>query len=145
MQFQRLSRAWQVCSLLTAVLLITMAATANGHEFSGYFDVSGVHEQDDTVQVTLHLRLFNHADEDAKSVVIALVASSPDMTVRGSFQPVKRWKSHQFVEMNQEFTITKREYNEWMAAPAQPNLIIFYRDSAGNTWQKGALISRRPM
>jgi hypothetical protein len=146
MRFQRLSRAGLVCSLLTAFLLTTVATAAdNGRQFSGYFDVSGVQEQGDLVQVTLHLRLFNHGGADAKSVIVTLVDSSPDMTLRGNFQPVKVWKGQTFIKMSQEFTVTKREFREWMTPPAQPNLIILYQDSQGATWQKGAQISRSPL
>lgn len=145
MQFQRLSRARLVCGLLIVLLLATLAAAVNRNEFSGYFDFSKAQEQGDLVQVTLHLRLFNHGDTDAKSVIVTLVDSSPAMTLRGNFQPLKVWKSHQFVEMSQEFTITKREFREWMAPPAQPNLVILYQDSKGASWQKGAQISRRPL
>ncbi len=146
MQSQRQSRAWLVCGLLTAILLATVAARASsGREFSGYFDVSHVQEQGDLVQVTLHLKLFNHSEADAKSVIVTLFDPSPAMTLRGNFQPVKVWKSHQFIEMSQEFTVTKREFKEWMAAPAQPNLVILFQDAKGATWQKGAQISRRPL
>lgn len=147
MQSQRPSRAWAVCSLLAALILATVAAAANGsgREFSGYFDVSGVQEQGDLVQVTLHLKLYNHGDADARSVIVTLVDSSPTMTLRGNFQPVKVWKSKQFIEMSQEFSVTKREFREWMAPPAQPNLVILFQDSKGTSWQKGAQISRRPL
>ncbi len=146
MQSLRLSRGLVVGLLLAALTLVTVAATAHsGREFSGYFDVSGVQEQGDLVQVTLHLKLFNHSDADAKSVIVTLVDSSPAMTLRGNFQPVKVWKSQQFIEMSQEFSITKREFREWMAPPAQPNLIILFQDSNGKSWQKGAQLSQRPM
>ena len=146
MQSLRPSRAWLVCTLLTALLSATVAATSSkGREFSGYFDVSGVQEQGELVQVTLHLKLFNHGDAAVKSVIVTLVDSSPAMTLRGNFKPVKVWKSQRFIEMSQEFTISKREFNEWMAPPAQPNLIILFQDSNGRSWQKGAQISHRPL
>src|SRR5690349_1601572 len=70
MQSLRPSRARLVCTLLTVLMLATVTATAkSGREFSGYFDVSGVQEQGELVQVTLHLKLFNHSDADAKSVI----------------------------------------------------------------------------
>src|SRR6516164_680099 len=145
MQSQRLSRAGLVC-LLIVLLLTTLAATrSSGRDFSGYFDVSGVQEQGDMVQVTLHLRLFNHGDAAARGVIVTLIDSSPAMTLRGNFDPVKVWKSHQFLEMTQAFTITKREYQEWMAPPAQPNLVILFQDAKGATWQRGAQLSRRPL
>lgn len=146
MQSLRPSRGWLVCTLLTALLLATVTATANsGREFSGYFDVSGVQDQGELVQVTLHLKLFNHSSADARSVIVTLVDPTPAMTLRGNFQPVKVWKSQQFVEMSQEFTVTKREFREWMRAPAQPNLIILFQDSRGKSWQTGAQISRRAL
>jgi hypothetical protein len=146
MRSLRPSRAWVVCALLAVLSLATVAAsTKSGREFSGYFDVSGVQEQGDVVQVTLHLKLFNHSDADAKSVIVALMDSSPAMTLRGNFQPVKVWKSQHFIEMSQEFSVSKREFREWMAPPAQPNLIILFQDSKGKSWQKGAQISRRPL
>jgi hypothetical protein len=146
MRSLRPSRAWVVCALLAVLSLATVAASSkSGREFSGYFDVSGVQEQGDVVQVTLHLKLFNHSDADAKSVIVALMDSSPAMTLRGNFQPVKVWKSQHFIEMSQEFSVSKREFGEWMAPPAQPNLIILFQDSKGKSWQKGAQISRRPL
>jgi hypothetical protein len=149
MQFPRLSRAGVCLALLTVLSLATVfasaATAAKGNDFTGYFDISGVHEQGDSVQVTLHLKLYNHDATAARSVIVTLLDSSPLMTLRGNFQPVKVWKSQQFIEMSQEFTISKREFGEWMRAPAQPNLVILYQDAKGQTWQKGAEISRRPL
>jgi len=145
MQHLRPSRAWLVCTLLITLMLAMSATANNGRQFSGYFDVSGVHEQGELVQVTLHLKLFNHGDSDAKSVIVTLVDSSSAMVLRGNFQPVKIWKTGQFIEMSQEFSVTKREFREWMTAPAQPNLVILYQDTNGHSWQKGAQISRRPL
>jgi len=146
MRSLRLSGARAVFTLFTALLLATISAAANnGREFSGYFDLSGVQEQGELVQVTLHLKLFNHSDADAKSVIVTLVDSSPAMTFRGNFQPVKVWKSQHFIEMSQEFTVSKREFNEWTTVPVQPNLVILFQDGKGKTWQKGAQISRRPL
>jgi len=142
------SRAWLVPLLIVLIpIIVTAAATDKpgpGY-FSGYFDVSGVQEQGELVEVTLHLKLFNHSDADAKSVIVTLLDSSPAMTLRGNFSPVKVWKSQHFLEMSQEFTVTKREFAEWMAPPAQPNLVILFQDPAGQVWQKGAQISRRPL
>jgi len=146
MRSLRPSRAWTLCTVLIALCLATVAATTkSGREFSGYFDVSGVQEQGDMVQVTIHLKLFNHSAADANSVIVALMDSSPSMMMRGNFQPVRVWKSQKFIEMSQEFSVSKREFQEWMAPPAQPNLIILFQDSKGKSWQKGVQISRRPL
>jgi hypothetical protein len=156
MRFLRVPRAGFVCTLCTILLLITVAISADaastntapvnrGREFSGYFDVSGVEEQGELIQVTLHLKLFNHTDASIRSAIVALLDSSAAMTFRGNFQPVKVWRSQQFIEMSQQFTISKREFREWMVPPAQPNLIILFQDGQGRSWQKGAQISRRPL
>ena len=145
MHSQHGSRNWLICIVaFTIALLTTSALASNGREFSGYFDVSHAHEQGDLVQVTLHLKLFNHSTSDARSVIVALMGSSPTMTVRGNFQPVKVWKSGHFIEISQEFSIPKREFNEWMQTPVQPNLLIFFQGANGKTLQRGAQVSRRP-
>lgn len=143
MRFMRPSRAWQTGLVLAVLLLAITAPAKSGREFSGYFDVSGIHDQGDLVQLTLHLKLFNHSDADARGVIVALANSGPSMMLRGSFQPVKVWKSQHFLEMSQEFTVSKQEFREWMTAPAQPNLIIMYEDARGKSWQQGAQMSRR--
>jgi hypothetical protein len=146
MQYLRSSRAWVLFTLLTALFLTTVLARASGgRDFSGYFDVSAVQQQGELVQVTLHLKLFNHTDVDAKSVIVTLVDSAPTMTLRGNFQPVKVWKSQQFIQMSQEFTVTQREFREWMTAPGQPNVVILFQDANGRSWQKGAQLSQRPL
>ncbi len=145
MRSLRLSRAWLLCALLTSLLLVTVGASAkSGRQFTGYFDYSDAQEQGDLVQVTLHLKLFNHTATNVKGLIVTLLDSSPAMTFRGSFTPVKVWKTQQFVEMSQQFTITKREFSEWNG-PAQPNLVLLYQDSTGKSWQKPAMVSRRPI
>lgn len=146
MRSLRFSRVFAVATSLALLLLVTMAATThNGRDFSGYFDVSHVQEQGDMVQATLHLKLFNHGDTDVKSVIVTLVDPTPAMLLRGNFKPVKVWKSQQFIEMSQQFSVTKHEFAEWMHAPAQPNLVILFQDVNGKNWQKGAQISHRTL
>jgi len=156
MQSLRPSRAWYVCVVLTAAFSATMFASMfasvafaagadRGREFSGYYDLSGVKEQGDMVQLTLHLKLFNHTAADAKSVIVTLTDAMPAMTFRGNFQTVKVWKSQQFIELSQEFTVPKSEFEAWTHAPIQPELTILFQDSTGKSLQKGAQLSRRLM
>jgi len=146
MRYSGITPACSKGALLAIVMLGTVMVTANnGRDFSGYFDVSDMQTQGDLVQVTLHLQLFNHGNADVKSVVVTLVDSSPSMTLRGNFAPVKVWKHQQRINLSQEFFVSQREYGEWMAAPGQPNLVIIFQDAKGNTWQRGAQISRRPL
>ena len=145
MQSRHRSQTWLICLVMTSIAVLTATTQAsNGREFSGYFDISHTRQQGDLVQVTLHLKLFNHSSSDARSVIVALMDSSPAMAVRGNFQPVKVWKSGHFIEISQEFTVTSHEFNNWMQTPVPPNLLIFFQDAKGNTLQRGAQISRRP-
>jgi hypothetical protein len=107
--------------------------------------VSEVQEQGDTVQVTLHLRLFNHGDEDLKGVIVTLMEAHPTMILQGSFAPIKLWKSQKFVVLSQQFTVTKQEYAEWLSVAGQPNIIVLFQDSKGNSWQNTPQISRSPL
>lgn len=143
MKSVRPTPAWLACSLLAALLLVTVGATV-GQPFSGYFDVTAVHQEGDLVQATLHLKLFNHGDQDVKSVIVTLMDAHPTMILQGNFQPVQTWKSQKFIEISQQFTVSKREYAEWMAAAGRPNLIILYQDSNGKSRQESPQISRRP-
>lgn len=145
MQSQRSSRTWLCCFVVIALSLIVGTAQAsNGREFSGYFDVSHIQEQGDLVQVTLHLRLYNHGDSDARSVIVALLDSAPTLNVRGNFQPIKVWKAGHFIEISQQFSVPKVMFHEWLQSPVQPNLLIFFQDTKGNTLQRGAQVSHRP-
>ena len=145
MQFMRPSRVWQLGLMLAALCLANTATARTGREFSGYFDLSGVHEQGEFVQVTLHLKLFNHGDTDARRVIVTIMDSSPTLTLRGNFQPVKVWKSQHFLELSQEFSIPKSEFNEWVRPAAQPNIVILYQDAHGKNLQVGAQISHRSL
>jgi hypothetical protein len=145
MRSLRVSRAMVLGTLFIVLSLAAFGAAANsGRQFSGYFDVSGVQEQGELVQVTLHLKLFNHG-QSVNNVIVTLFDSSPAVVLRGNFQPVKVWKSGQFIEMSQEFSIPKQEFKGWMTPPIQPNVVILLQDSNGQTWQRGAQISRRPL
>jgi hypothetical protein len=147
MRFTRFLRASAVGAALSILLGLgtVVAAANNGRDFNGFFDVSDVQKQGELVQVTLHLQLFNTGIDDAKSVVITLVDSTPSMTLLGSFTPVKVWKHQQRINLTQQFSVTQREYAEWMNGPGQPNLIILFEDAKGNTWHRGAQVTRRPI
>jgi hypothetical protein len=136
---------WQFGLLLATLSLAISAAARTGRDFAGFFDVSGVHEQGDFVQFTLHLKLANQGDEDARNVIVTLMDSTPLATMHGNFQPVKVWKPRQFLELSQEFSIPKSEFNQWMRPAAQPNLVVLYQDSHGKTLQLGLQVSRHPL
>ena len=142
----RFSRASLGFALLATLLLTTFTATAKtGAEFTGYYDYSGAVEQGDLVHLTLHVKIFNHGDTDLKGVIVTLHDSAPAMAFLGNFQPVKVWKKQQFIDITQDFSVSKLEFKQWKAAPAQPNLFILFQDPKGQSYQKSVQISRRPL
>jgi hypothetical protein len=145
MKSVRSTPAWLACILLAALLLVTVGASApTGRPFNGYFDLTGVHEQGDTVQLTLHVKLFNRTNQDVKGVIVTLSEPPPTMMLLGNFQPVKVWKTQKFIQMNQEFTISKRAYTEWTSV-GQPALIVLFQDADGKSWQISPQVTRSPL
>jgi len=146
MRFPALSRASLMSALLAVVLLGTITATAkDGRDFAGVYGFSDVKEQGDTVQLTLHLRLFNNSEADIKGAVIVLMEGSTGVGLRGNFPTVKVWRKSQGVKLSQQFTVPMREYQDWLRPPAQPNIVIIYQDAHGQTWQKGAQMHPEPV
>lgn len=146
MRFRGLSRTSVMGVCLTIFLLGTITATAkDGRDFAGVYGFTDVQEQGDMVRLTLHLRLFNNSEADIKGAVIALMEGPPRVALRGSFPTVKVWRQNQDVKLSQQFTISKREYRDWLRPPAQPNVVIIYQDANGQTWEKGAQMRPQPI
>jgi hypothetical protein len=146
MRFRGLSRASVMGVCLTIFLLGTITATAkDGRDFAGVYGFTGVQEQGDHVHLTLHLRLFNNSDADIKGAVITLMEGPTGVRLRGNFPTVKVWRKNQDVKLSQQFTIPRREYEDWLRPPAQPNVVIIYQDANGQTWEKGAQMRPQPI
>lgn len=146
MRIFQFAHARAFCACFAVLLFLAAGASAaNGREFAGYFDVSDVEDQGDVVQLTLHLQLYNNGQDNERSVIIALQDSGPEMTLRGSFPPVKVWKVQQPLNLSKQLTVAKRDYDSWMAGASQPNLVIFFRDPKGHSWQQGAQVRLAPL
>ncbi len=146
MRFFGTSRTSIVSALLTIFLLSAVAATAkDGRDFAGTYGFTEVQEQGEMVHLTLHLRLFNYSDTDIKGAVVTLQGGPGEIALRGNFPTVKVWHKNRDVQLVQEFTVPKREYQDWLQPPAQPNVVIIYQDGSGQTWQKGAQMRPQPV
>jgi len=146
MRFRGLSRASVMGVWLAIFLLGTITATAkDGRDFAGVYGFTDVQEQGDMVHLTLHVRLFNNSEADIKGAVIVLMEGSTGVGLRGNFPAVKVWRKNQDVKLSQQFTVPKREYQDWLRPPAQPNVVIIYQDANGQTWEKGAQIRPQPI
>jgi hypothetical protein len=145
MRFSGFLRAPLVGVGLAFVLLGTVTVMAkDGRDFAGTYGFTDVQEQGDMVQLTLHLRLFNNSDADIKGAVIVLREGWTGVALRGSFPTVKVWAKNHDVQLSQQFTVPKQEYEDWLRPPAQPNVVILYQDAQGRSWQKGAQLAPRP-
>ncbi len=139
MRFRGRARTCFMAAWLLMFLLAAITANAkDGRDFAGVYGFTNVQESGDTVHLTLHVRLANNSEADIKGAVITLMEGRTGVGVRGSFASVKVWRKNQDVNVSQEFTIPKREYQEWLQPPAQPNVVVIYKDAAGRTWEKGA-------
>jgi hypothetical protein len=139
------SRASCIGVALVLILLSTITLAArDGRDFAGSYGFTEVKEQGDMVQLTLHLRLFNNSDADIKGAVVVLKEDWAGVGLHGSFPTVKVWHKNRDVQMSQQFTISRREYEDWLRPPAQPNVMIIYQDPQGQTWQKPAQLAPRP-
>jgi hypothetical protein len=146
MRFFGLSRTSIVSISLAIFLLSAITVMAkDGRDFAGTYGFTEVQEQGDMVHLTLHLRLFNYSDSDIKGAVVVLQEGPPGVALRGNFPTVKVWHKNRDVQLSQEFTVPKREYQDWLQPPAQPNVFIIYQDSNGQTWQRGAQMRPQPI
>ena len=146
MRFRGLSPAFVTSVCLAMFLLGTIPATArDGRDFAGVYGFTDVQENGDTVRLTLHLRLFNNGEADIKGAVITLMEGPTGVGLRGSFPTVKVWRKNQDVRLSQQFTIPRREYEDWLRPPAQPNVVIIYQDANGKMWEKGAQMRPQPV
>ena len=133
------SRACVTRVCLGIFLMAGIAVQAkDGRDFAGVYGFTDVQEHGDTVHLTLHLRLINNSEADVKAPVITLMEGPAGVGLRGSFPSVKVWRKSQDLKVTQQFTIPKREYEEWLRPPAQPNVVVIYQDAAGRMWEKGA-------
>jgi hypothetical protein len=89
--------------------------------------------------------LFNNSEADIKGAVITLMEGPTGVALRGNFPTVKVWRKNQDVKLSQQFTVPKREYQDWLRPPAQPNVVIIYQDANGQTWEKGAQMRPQPI
>ena len=147
MRFFGLSRTSIVSGSLAIFLLSAITVMAkDGRDFAGTYGFTAVQEQQgEMVHLTLHLRLFNYSDADIKGAVVTLQSGPGVVVMRGSFPTVKIWHKNHDVQLSQEFTVPKQEYQDWLQPPAQPNVVIIYQDANGQTWQKGAQMRPQPV
>lgn len=138
MRSMRFSRAC-VAALLGMVVLTTVTAVAkDGRDFAGFYNLSQTKIHGDHVQVTLRLQVHNNGDADVSHAIITLRQNTGHDLV-GTTKPISLLRLHDHVNLSQQFTVSRVEYESWRQG-SQPELSIIYR-AKGKTWERSIQVS----
>jgi hypothetical protein len=132
----RSTRFVRVClaALLATLLLTTVTAFAkDGRDFSGFYNLGHTRIQGDQVRLTLKLQVHNFGNADVRNAVISL-RQNTGLDLAGTTKPIALLRSHDHVNLSQQFTISRREYESWRQG-SQPEVSIIYR-AKGKTWER---------
>lgn len=124
----------RLTALLAILLLTALCAFAkDGRDFAGRYSIHDVTEQGDNVQLTLHLKVVNNSAADVKNAVITL-RQNTGIDLAGQTKPIKLLPDHGVAKVIQQFTISKREYQNWSKG-ATPTMFIVYQ-AKGSQWSR---------
>jgi hypothetical protein len=133
MQSLRFSRVCTV-ALLATLLLTTVSALANdGRDFAGFYNLRHTRIHGDQVQLTLNLQVHNNGKADVRHAVISL-RQNTGLDLVGVTKPIVLLRSHDHVNLSQQFTVSRREYESWHQG-SQPAVSIIYR-AMGKSWER---------
>ena len=133
MRSRRFSRAC-IAALFATLLLTTVTAFAkDGRDFAGFYNLAHTKIQGDHVRLTLNLQVHNNGDADVRNAVITL-RQNTGLDLVGTTRPIAILRLHDHVNLSQQFTISRREYEIWRQG-AGPDLAIIYR-AKGKTWER---------
>jgi hypothetical protein len=128
-----------IAALFATLLLTTVTAFAkDGRDFAGFYNVSHAKIHGDQVQLTLNLQVHNNGDADVSHAVITL-RQHTGLDLVGATKPLGPLRLHDHVNLSQQFTISRREYESWSQG-APPELSIIYRAN-GKTWERSIQVS----
>jgi|HubBroStandDraft_2_1064218.scaffolds.fasta_scaffold00529_8 hypothetical protein len=140
MRSMRFSRACTAALFATLLLTTVTALAKDGRDFAGFYKVSHARIQGDQVHLTLNLQIHNNGDADATHAVITL-RQNTGFDVVGSTRPIALVRLHDHVNVSQQFTVSRREYEKWHNG-SQPGLSITYRAN-GKTWERPMQMAAR--
>jgi hypothetical protein len=127
-------------------ILLLAAAGAfakDGRDFAGFYNLSHISDTGNAVQVTLRVELFNYSSGDANHAVVSLYETGAGATVHGSFAAIKVFHDKQRVQLAQQFTVPKREYERWERG-SNPVLVVDYADKDGKRMHRSVQLIRHP-
>jgi hypothetical protein len=130
-----------ITALFATLLLTTVTALAkDGRDFAGFYKVSHTKIQGNNVQLTLNLQIHNNGDVDVSHAIITL-RQNTGFDFVGAAKPVALLRVHDHVDLSQQFTVSRREYEKWHNG-SEPGLSIIYR-AKGKTWERPIQMSAR--
>jgi hypothetical protein len=138
MRSMRFSRVC-IAALLATLLLTTVSALAkDGRDFAGFYNFSDTKIEGDHVQVRLNVQVHNNGAADVRHAVITL-RQHTGLELVGTTKPIALLRLHDHVNVSQQFTISRREYESWRGG-MPPELTIIYRAN-GKTWEWSMQVS----
>lgn len=144
MKCLRCLRASHLAAMLTILLTVLPVAAKDGRDFAGYYQLRNVSEGNDSVRVTLQVKLFNYSDGDIRNGAIALYDSSPAHAPLGGFTAIPLWRLRAEANLSQEFTVPRSEYVRWQHG-APPQLSFLFKDAHGHFLQRHIELIQRPL
>jgi hypothetical protein len=133
MRSMHFSRAC-VAALFATLLLTTVNALAkDGRDFAGFYNLAHPKIQGDHVRLTLNLQVHNNGSADVRHAVITL-RQNTGLDLAGTTKPVALLRLHGHVNLSQQFTVSRREYESWRQGNS-PDMTIIYRAN-GKTWER---------
>lgn len=139
----RLSRVAMPALVGALLMTVGTAAGKDGRDFAGFYSLTNLTEQDDHVQITISLQLFNYSGADLKHAVVAVRRGLPAGTVLGAFAPIELWRDGREVILTRQFSVPRDEFRRW-SGRGQPGVFVVYTDSDGQEWERSAQVSERP-
>ncbi len=118
------------------------ASAKDGRDFAGFYDLASITDLGDQVRFDFKLQVFNYSGTDLSNATITLRDSLPPGSVYATFGNVSM-ASNESVTQSQTVTVPKREYEQWRQG-AQPNVIIWFRDSTNQNREQPVELLRQP-
>jgi hypothetical protein len=134
---------WQLLPVLVLVLsLASLAATGDGRQFIGRYQITNVSEEGTAVHLTMRLQVFNYSGHDIRQGAVALYTSELRSEAIGGFMPIKLFRNTGSADITQEFTIPVKEYKRWQEGGVRPALFFLFNDASGKTLKRSVTVSR---
>lgn len=134
-------------SSMVAALFLTFAVCAlakDGRDFMAYYNIQNVSEAGKNVHLTLQLKIFNYSGADIHQGAVALYNSEAMAAPLGGFSAVKLFRAHHDVDLVQQFTIPKREFERWQRGD-NPTVFFLYKNAKGQVLKSHIDLVRRPL